>query len=298
MAIKELKLNLENSKSHITITGRREVLSKTLEGSWATLFKGRGMEFTGYRQYSYTDDASTIDWRATLRSKETLVRVFEEYKNYNIYFYLDTSNSMLFTSGEFFKAEFGAGIMYSLSEEANASGDAVGMGMFNDSLKETIQPAYGRGMRPRFVKLLNNKENYGGIRDFKKSILQLSASLGERSIIIILSDFLGLPDDWSKYISMLSEEHHVMGIMIRDKRDRFLPTSGQFFLKDPNSDSTIYVDAKQFAQEYADLSKESEQKVISVFKKVRSDCLILENETPDPKSEIRKFFNKLSHLEH
>lgn len=298
MVIRDLKLNFQSSRSNLIIRGRRDVLSRSLEGSWATLFKGRGMEFTGYRQYTFSDDASAIDWRATLRSKDILVREFEEFKNYNVYFFLDTSNTMLFSSGELFKAEYGANVLFNIAEEASASGDAIGLGMFNDQLKGMIQPAFGKGMRLRMKQVLLNKENYGGKKDFRKSMLQLSSILGERSIIILISDFLGLPDDWAKYISMLSRQHHVMGVMIRDERDRFLPKSGQFYIKDPNSNETIYIDVADFKDKYKNMAKESEERVVSVFKRVRSDCLILENEDKNYLVEMRKFFNKLSSLEY
>ena len=146
MAVKELNIDLNPSHPHIIIKGRRDVLSKTVEGNWATLFKGSGMEFTGFRAYSYSDDASMIDWRASLRSKSLLVREFEEFKNYNVYFLLDTSNNMLFSSEKIMKAEFAAHILYSIANEALESGDANGMGMFNDGMIDIVMPAFGKGM--------------------------------------------------------------------------------------------------------------------------------------------------------
>ncbi len=297
MAVKELKLSFPISHTNLIIKGRRDVLSRSLEGSWATLFKGRGMEFTGYRQYSYSDDASTIDWRASLRSKEILVREFEEFKNYNVYFFLDTSNSMLFTSGDLFKAEYGADVLFNIAEEASASGDAVGLGMFNEKVQDIIQPSFGKGIRTRFKQVLLNKENYGGKKDFRKSMLQLSSILVERSVIIVVSDFLGLPEEWSKYLAMLSKHHHVMGIMIRDNRDKILPKSGQFFIKDPNSDETIYFDAKQVRKEYEKINQKNEEYVLSVFKRLKSGCVILDNEDKEYMDKMRRFFSRLAHMD-
>lgn len=296
MVIKELKIDLKAKNSAITIRGRRDVLSSTVDGNWATLFKGRGMEFTGFRQYTYSDDASSIDWRASLRSKDTLVRVFEEFKNFNVYFYLDTSNSMLFTSGNQFKAEYAANVLFSLADEASRSGEAIGLGMFNDGMISNIQPTFGKGMHMRFEHLLTDKENYGGVRDFKKSMLQLVSTLTSRSIVILISDFIGLPSDWQRYMSMIATKHHIIGVMIRDQRDRHLPKSGQFAIKDPNSDETMYIDTAQYKDEYEKITREDEQRVIRTFKKLRSNCLVLENES-DFVPQIKQFFNKLSHVE-
>ncbi|MGE0793004.1 MAG: DUF58 domain-containing protein [Candidatus Woesearchaeota archaeon] len=296
MAIKELNLNLIPSSSNIIIRGRRDVLSKNIEGGWATLFKGRGMEFTGYRQYSFSDDASSIDWRASLRSKDLLIREYEEFKNFNILFVLDTSNGMLFTTGDKFKAEFGAELLYDLADESSTAGDAIGLTIFNDSIKEVIQPAYGRGMTLRFSKTLHKLENYGGLRDFKKSMLQLSSIIQERCIIVLISDFINLPEDWMKYVVMLSKKHHVIGIMVRDKRDYELPDVGQFSLKDPNSNQTIYIDTKQFANKYKEYSKKEEETVVSFFKKIKSNCLVLENEDLKSREKMKMFFSRLYNM--
>jgi uncharacterized protein (DUF58 family) len=296
MAVNKLNLNFNKYNSHINIKGSRNILSRNVEGNWATIFKGQGMEFTGYRNYNPTDDASIIDWKASLRNKELLVREFEEFKNFNVFFFLDTSNSMLYTTGDKFKAEFGAEVLYSLFEEASFAGDAVGMATFNTKITSKIMPAFGKGMRYRFINVLSNTENYGGERDFRKSMLELYAMLPEKSIIILISDFLGLPEDWSKYIDLFSSRHYVMGIMIRDKRDRELSIKGQFAVKDPNSTETLIFDAENFSKQYKELSKQDEEKVQRVFKKVKSDCLVLENEISEPRVPVRRFFTKMSQV--
>ncbi|MCA9478126.1 MAG: DUF58 domain-containing protein [Nanoarchaeota archaeon] len=293
MAIKELHLNLEDHRHGVEVRGRRELLSRAVEGNWATIFKGRGMEFTGFRSYTFSDDASLIDWKATLRAKQTLIREYEEFKNFNVVFLLDVSNSMLFSTGKKFKAEFGAELVYSLSQAAFDGGDAIGLGMFSDHLVSHIQPSFGSGIKSQFELMLSNKEYYGGEKNFKKSLLEMDSTLRERSIIVLVSDFLGMEKDWEKYISMLSHRHMVVGIMIRDTRDRELPRGGgQFFLKDPNTSETMYVDASDFAKQYKELTLENEEYIKRVFKKVRSGCLLMLNEDDDPRL-IKQFFASL-----
>ncbi len=293
MAIKELHLNLKDKRHGTEIRGRREILSRAVEGNWATIFKGRGMEFTGFRSYTFSDDASLIDWKATLRAKQTLIREYEEFKNFNVVFMLDTSNSMLFSTGKKFKAEFAAELVYSLSQAAFDSGDAIGLGMFNDKLVAHINPGFGSGMKSRFELTLSNKKFYGGTKDLKRSLLEMNSFLRDRSIIVIVSDFLGMDENWEKYLSMIAHRHMVIGLMIRDVRDRELPPSaGQYFLKDPNTDSTMYVDSADFAKEYKEISQENEEYVRRAFKKLRSGCLLMINEQDDPRM-IQQFFSNL-----
>lgn len=297
MPIDKLRVDLAKKSSSFQVVGRPEVLSRTVEGNWATNFKGRGLEFTGYRHYTFSDDASLIDWKASLRSKETLLREFEEFKNFKVLFALDTSDGMLFSSSaEKFKAEFAAEILFIISQAAMQSGDAIGLAIFNSFIVSSLEPSFGAGMRLMFERELLNTKNYGGVRNFKKSLLQINSMMVEPGIIMIFSDFLDHFEEWQRYISLLAARHQVFGMVILDERDLKLPEGdGQFFLKDPSSGETMYVDNKQFAKEYEKLSSEHIKRVRNAFKKVQGDCLVLKNGV-DPTNDLKRFFNKQERL--
>ncbi|MFP4118947.1 MAG: DUF58 domain-containing protein [Candidatus Woesearchaeota archaeon] len=294
MAVRKLNIDFDPHQPNLEIVGRREVLSKTVEGSWATSFKGQGMEFTGYRAYTYSDDASLIDWRASLRAKETLVREFEEFKNFKVVFLLDVSDTMLFTTTEKLKAEYGAELIYTLSQSASRAGDAIGLAMYSDRLVASVEPSFGKGIRYQFQRQLANTENYGGKKDFKKSLLELNSILSDQAIIIIVSDFLSLPDDWEQYMSLLSIRHHLMGVMLKDRRDRDLSdVSGQFMLRDPDLPESKYVDVKHYQKEYKHQAEAHEMYVRNVFKKLHSDCTLIINGESYEKS-LTRFFEQLA----
>jgi len=61
MGLRELKVDLTPGLQKLDVYSRRDILSRTMEGEWSTTFKGRGIEFAGFRDYSYGDDASLID---------------------------------------------------------------------------------------------------------------------------------------------------------------------------------------------------------------------------------------------
>jgi uncharacterized protein (DUF58 family) len=290
MPVKELRIEFSKKYPSTKIVGKRELLSRELEGNWTTTFKGRGLEFTGYRTYTYTDDASFIDWRASLRSKQLLVREFEEFRNFNVTFLLDVSNSMLFSSTEKFKAEFAAELVYALSRAASSAGEAVGLFMFTDKLIHTIPPGFGPGMRKRFELALSDKNNYGGVKNFKKSVLQTNSLLGPRSIVVVVSDFLGMEKNWETYLGIIAQKHDVIGIQVKDVRDQILPPSGQFQIQDPNTAQQLYVDMKLFGKEYQKQSKAHEEYVTAVFKKLGGKSLVIENGADMGKS-LEKFFN-------
>ena len=72
-----------------------EVVSAGVVGQYKSVFKGKGSEFDGYRDYSLDDDASLIDWKASVRGNKLFVKQFVEERNINIFFLVDVSESMV-----------------------------------------------------------------------------------------------------------------------------------------------------------------------------------------------------------
>ena len=82
-----------------------------LSGGYISLLKGKGFEFEGYRAYTLEDDSRDIDWKASLRAQELLVRILVEERNVKVFFLFDVSNSMCFSSVDKLKCEYGAEII-------------------------------------------------------------------------------------------------------------------------------------------------------------------------------------------
>jgi len=294
MPIKDLRVDLSPGLRKLDVYGRRDVLSKTMEGEWSTVFKGRGIEFAGFRQYAYGDDASLIDWKASLRAKETLVREFEDYKNFTVFFLFDVSDTMLFSSNEKLKCEYAAEMLYVLADAINKSGDSVGMAMFTDKFVNAIYPNIGREILKHIESNIKDGKNYGGAFDLQKTLLMTRSFIQGEAVIIIVSDFLGMKPGWEKYVNLMSEHFELIALMVKDPRDRELPKSGgQFMLKNPLTNENIYVDVKKYAKKYKELSLEHEKNVRNVFRSSKGDFELL---TTDKNylDTIIKFFRRRS----
>ena len=295
MPVKELQLELTPKLKGVKLKARIDVLNKVLEGNWNTLFKGQGLEFAGYRQYTFSDDASKIDWSASLRAHETLVREMEEYRNFNVFFLMDVSNSMLFSSTGKLKAEYAAELIYSLAHALLNGGDAVGMGMFTDKLVKKIVPNIGKGAFYRMVREMSDPNNYGGPYDLPKNIKYLSSFLSDRSVVIIVSDFIGLPEGWQRYLQILSGRYDVIGIMIRDPRDFEMPDVGaQYIVEDPYGKSKIYIDSRKYSKLYSSYVKKEEESLRSAFEKSKQGFVSLRTDEEFHEPLMRYFKKRLA----
>ncbi|MGV8169693.1 MAG: DUF58 domain-containing protein [Candidatus Nanoarchaeia archaeon] len=291
MSINELNIDLTPRMNKIDVNSRRDVLSMSLQGELSTAFKGRGIEFAGFRKYQYGDDASLIDWKASLRSKEILIREFEEYKNFTVFFLFDVSDSMLFSSHEKLKCEYTAEVIYTLADAMNKAGDSVGMAMFNTDFVNKIAPFIGTEIMNNLRYNLLNKENYGGGFDFKKALLMAKSFLQGKAVLIIFSDFIGLAPGWEKYVQMMSQDFELVAIMIRDPRDRELPADvGQLMLKDPYTGENIYIDTKAVSELYKKEVLSQEEYIKYIFKRSRGDFLLLTTDDEDYTRKLISFF--------
>jgi len=276
MALKRFDAELLPKLRKLDIYAKQSVLSEVIEGNWTAVFKGHGMEFAGYRAYTFGDDASLIDWKASLRSKSLLVKEYEQERSVNVFFMFDVSNSMLFTSTKKLKVEYAAELISSMSYAVLRSGDAVGMTMFTDKLVSRLPLNYGRKMHYLVVNELSNVNNYGGPFDFGKAMNLLFSLLGSKAVLVIVSDFIGLKENWYKFLRIASQRFEIIGIMIRDPRDRELPkTTGQYMLEDPYSGEKLYVDVKQYRDAYKKYVEDEEAEIERQFKATKSDLLKL-----------------------
>ena len=88
----ELNLKLEPIR-RLEIFTKSSVGSKLI-GRYKSVFKGKGLEFAGYREYSPDDDSTMIDWKASSRANEIMVKEMVEERNLNVFFLIDVPGDL------------------------------------------------------------------------------------------------------------------------------------------------------------------------------------------------------------
>ena len=297
MPTNEINVDIIPGIRKLEVFARKETLSKTFEGNWTSVFKGHGMEFAGYRAYTYSDDASLIDWKASLRSKEILVRDYEQERSLSVIFLLDVSNSMLFSSTGKLKAEYAAELVSTLSYAILRTGDSVGLAMFTDKLVTKQPPNIGRSVHYFMVKDLLDPDNYGGNFNLKNALKFLASFWKKRALVIIVSDFLGLDENWYKYLMIASQQYELIGIMVRDPLDRELPEeSAAYTVQDPFSSQKMIINPKEYAEAYRLYVQKEELEIERRFKQTKSGFLLLTTDKEFYKPVIT-FFRKREFIE-
>lgn len=253
------------------------LIDTPLLGSYRSLFKGVGLEFDSYRDYTKSDDVSRIDWKASARARELLVKEYVEERELNVLFLLDISNSMLFGSIQKLKNEYAVELIASLTYAILEAGDKVGIALFNDNVIKMIHPDNRKTQFYAIIKELLDPNIYGGDCDLEKAIGFVLSYLKERSgLIIIISDFIGLGGDWVTNLRYLGAKFEVVGIMVRDPRDKTLPEDvGEVMIQDPYSNRSMLIDPKILKVRYEEYVKKQEEEIKGTFLKCRADFINL-----------------------
>jgi uncharacterized protein (DUF58 family) len=248
---------------------------------YKNLIRGRGLEFDSYRDFQPDDDASMIDWMASLRAQKTVARKYIEERDLHVYFVVDVSNSMLFGSGDKLKAEYAAEFILALSHLILESGDRVGLVLYNHDVVSYVEPSQGKKHFFQLIEVLSDPKNYGGSYAIQKPLEFILNTVNfEYSVFILVSDFIKTRLNAERVLGMLSHRYETIAVMVRDPLDEALPdTKHQFVISDPYSERQIIVDPELAGEEYKRVVQENKNKVLDVFKKVNIDVLQLNTGT-------------------
>lgn len=295
MKVKRLRINV------MSLTKKLEIIIKMLVDTqvisrYRSVFKGKGLEFEDYRAYTTQDDAGSIDWKASIRSNQLLIKLFKEERELDVYILLDTSSSMVFGSTKELKLEYAAEVAAAFALTVIEATDKAGLVMFNDKIAKIIPPSVGK---KHFHLILNNlirPEFYGGGYDLEKAMDFTMSISKKKGLMIIISDFIGLSKGWERKLRLASVKFDVIGVMVRDPRDQAMPEErvGQFVVQDPHSASSLLIDPKKIGKDYSDYARREEESIHRAFLESRADFLKLSTGEPFIKPLIEYFIMRRS----
>ena len=277
--MKELKVDFRPMIKRLEATSRKGLFGETT-GEYKSVFKGRGFEFTGFRQYQPSDDAKDIDWKTSIRAGNLLIREYSEERNLQIVFLIDVSSSMSFASTPKLKNEYAAELVAALSFAMLEAGDQVGIAMFSDKIVRVIPPNTGARQFYNLTKALGDPQYYDGPVDFAKALRYAATNFRQNTIIILVSDFIGMGKDWEPPLRALAQRSELIGIMIRDPLDVILPDIGQVVVSDPYSEKEVILDTTNMRLAYALETKRQIDTLRKLFLSLNSDFLPITTNVP------------------
>ncbi|MCQ2521815.1 MAG: DUF58 domain-containing protein [Lachnospiraceae bacterium] len=205
-----------NMKSMQNIHTRRQT-SCVLDGSYASVFKGKSMNFDELREYVAGDDVKDIDWKATSRSGKVLVRQYVAEKKHNIMFLFDTNRRMLGnTKGDEEKRELAIMAAGTLAMFVNRNDDYIAT-TFMDGEKLKHYP-FKTGLGNIEILLEDyyravTMENHS---DLNATIEYVLKNYNRKMIVFIVSDLEGIHGITEQNLRRLKVSHDVLALYMSD----------------------------------------------------------------------------------
>lgn len=198
-------------------------VSTVYAGNRPSTRSGRGIDTIGYREYYPGDDIRNIDWKAYSRTEKMYVRQFEEEKTLTAHILLDTSKSMDFGTADISKFEYAAMLAVGIGYIIARNNDKYAISTFSDKLR--ISPVR-RGMSG-VLKSMNSLLNVEieGKTDIDAISYTYAKMIKSRSLVIIISDFLEIPERIESTIRRFSENDLVL-VQILDPFETELNMTG------------------------------------------------------------------------
>jgi len=239
------------------------------------IFGGKGLEFDSYRDYSYNDDSSLIDWKATMKNQgEPLVKQYIEERDLSIFFLIDVGDNMVLGSGEKLKNEVVAELASSLAHLVLVAGDKAGFALYSDKTVTIKKPSAGINQFYSFIKEITNVKNYGGKSNLVKALEFVRPYLRDVSAVFIISDFLRVDDAAMNDLKKFMFWKETIGVMVRDiNDDQISNMDAEIVVEDIDSGEQIVINPSLIKQQYEENSRIQKQKILDTFKKTGSDIL-------------------------
>lgn len=242
-------------------------------GEYHSAFKGRGIEFAEVRPYQYGDDIRTIDWNVTARMDETYVKTFEEERQQTLMLAVDISGSENFGSQRQLKREMAAEICAVIAFSAIKNNDKVGLLLFSDEVELFVPPKKGRRHVLRLIRDLFAHETQSHGTDISDALEHLLHVLGQRSIAILISDFMD--EGFENPLRALSLRHDTIAIQLSDPREEELPPVGLVTLTDAETGESVLVDtrSKNAREVFAEHNRKRQEQLDQLFRRIGLDAV-------------------------
>jgi len=219
----------------------RRLVDQSLAGSYHSIYRGRGMEFAGVREYIEGDDIRTIDWNVSARMGHPFVKKFTEERELTVVLMVDVSGSTRFGTAPSTKMQISSEIAALLAFSAIRNNDQVGLLLFTDRVEGFLRPRKGREHGLRVLRDLLAVAPRGRGTDLAGALGYLRRVVTKRAVVFLISDFQDR--GYEPTLRVVVQKYDLVAIAIHDERETTLPDVGLVAVEDPETGERGVVDA-------------------------------------------------------
>jgi uncharacterized protein (DUF58 family) len=213
--------HLQKVRARLTIHAHRKVLG-LLEGEYAAVQVGRGMDFNDLREYVRGDDVKDIDWKASARGRQLLVKRYVAERKHTVLLCVSTGRSMaalnqLDPEHAVPKRDLAVFVAGLIGYLAVRHGDLVSL-VHGDEAQQHIKPRESTEVHlERLLAAIHDATTPRSAHSDLVALLHYTARVvRRRTILAVISDETTVSPELAEVLRRLAAQHEILFVTIGD----------------------------------------------------------------------------------
>jgi len=201
---------------------------RQLDGAVAVRMRGQGTEFDSLREYVEGDDVRSIDWRATARGRDVVVRTWRPERDRHLLLVLDTSRTSAGRVGDVPRLDAALDAALLLSALASRAGDRVDLLAFDREPRAAVEGVGRTELLPRIVDAMAGLEPALVESDGRRLVGEVLRRARRRSLVVLFTslDTAPLESGLLPHLASLTSRHTVLLAAVADPRVEQMARAG------------------------------------------------------------------------
>ena len=193
---------------------------RQLDGAVVVRQRGQGTEFDTLRDYVEGDDVRSIDWRATARRQEVVVRTWRPERDRTLLLVLDTSRTSAGRVGDVPRLDAALDAALLLTALASRAGDRVDLLAIDREPRAAVEGASRTDVLSRTVDAMAGLEPALVEGDGRRLVGEVLRRARRRSLVVLFTslDTAALEEGLLPHLSSLTSRHTVLLAAVADPR--------------------------------------------------------------------------------
>ena len=191
---------------------------RELDGRTALRVRGQGTEFDSLRDYVDGDDVRSIDWRASARRQQVVVRTWRPERDRRVLLVLDTSRTSAARVGDEPRLDAAMDAALLLAALASRAGDRVDLLAMDRRVRARVEGASRTDLLPRLVTAMAPLDADLVEADWAAIVSTVLGRLSQRSLVILLTplEAAAVEEGLLPVVQQLSTRHRVLVASVAD----------------------------------------------------------------------------------
>jgi uncharacterized protein (DUF58 family) len=173
-------------------TSRRHLPSRLarlrdMDGRQAIAVRAQGTEFDSLREYVPGDDVRAIDWRATARAADVMVRTWRPERDRRVVLVLDTGRTSAARIGDETRLDLAMDAALLLAALASRAGDRVDLLAHDRRTRAQVSGGPGPALLPTLVEAMTDLEPELTETDARGLVAAVLARVRKRALVVVLT---------------------------------------------------------------------------------------------------------------